>query len=85
MSKRLHVGNLGFSADSTELKELFSPHGSVQSAEVVADRSSGRSNGFGFVEMATEQQAQDAIAALDGREHGGRNLSVKEAEPKPLP
>jgi RNA recognition motif-containing protein len=82
MGKRLYVGNLSYGVDSSGLEQLFSQHGSVQSAEVVADRMTGRSKGFGFVEMGTEEEAQAAIAALHGQEYDGRALTVNEAKPR---
>ena len=82
MGKRLYVGNLSYGVDSSALQELFSAHGSVQSAEVVADRDTGRSKGFGFVEMGSEAEAQAAIAALNGQDNGGRALTVNEARPR---
>jgi RNA recognition motif-containing protein len=75
------VGNLSYDVDSSELERLFSPHGTVESAQVIMDRDTGRSKGFGFVEMSSDQEAQAAIAALDGKENGGRNLKVNEARP----
>jgi RNA recognition motif-containing protein len=82
MGKRLYVGNLPYNVDSSELERIFSAHGQVQSAEVVADRETGRSKGFGFVEMGTEAEAQAAIAALNGQDQGGRPLTVNEARPR---
>jgi RNA recognition motif-containing protein len=82
MGKRLYVGNLSYGVDSSQLQDLFSQHGSVVSAEVISDRMTGRSKGFGFVEMGTDEEAQAAITALHGQEHGGRNLTVNEAKPK---
>jgi len=82
MGKKLYVGNMSYDMDSSALQELFGAHGSVQSAEVIADRDTGRSKGFGFVEMGSEAEAQAAIAALNGQEHGGRALTVNEAKPK---
>ncbi len=82
MGKRLYVGNLGYDVSSSDLEQMFTPHGEVQSAEVVADRMTGRSKGFGFVEMGSDQEAQAAIAALNGQEHGGRALTVSEAKPR---
>ncbi len=82
MGKKLYVGNLSYSVDSSQLQELFAQHGSVQSAEVIADRETGRSKGFGFVEMGTDQEAQAAIAALNGQQFEGRALTVNEAKPK---
>ena len=82
MAKRLYVGNLSYDVDSSELQQLFSQHGVVNSAEVIADRETGRSKGFGFVEMADDGQAEAAIAALHGMQHGGRSLTVNEARPR---
>ena len=82
MGKKLYVGNLGYSVTSAELEQMFSAHGTVQSAEVIMDRDSGRSKGFGFVEMGSDQEAQAAIAALDGQMHGERALKVNEAKPR---
>ncbi|SRR5437868_3841192 len=82
MGTRLYVGNLPYSVSSSELEQMFSPHGTVQSAEVVADRDTGRSKGFGFVEMGSEAEAQAAIAALNGQDNGGRALTVNEARPR---
>src|SRR5436305_13192529 len=77
MSKNLYVGNLPFSTTADDLREAFAPYGSVTSAQVVSDRETGRSRGFGFVEM--DGGADEAIAALDGKEFQGRNLRVNEA------
>ena len=82
MGKRLYVGNLSYSVDSSELEQMFGAHGSVQSAEVVSDRMTGRSKGFGFVEMGTDEEAQKAISALNGQENNGRALTVNEAKPR---
>lgn len=82
MGKKLYVGNMSYDMDSSGLQQLFGAHGNVQSAEVIADRETGRSKGFGFVEMGSEAEAQAAIAALNGQEHGGRALTVNEAKPK---
>jgi RNA recognition motif-containing protein len=82
MGKKLYVGNLSYDVDSSGLQELFSAHGTVESAEVIADRDTGRSKGFGFVEMASEGEAQAAIAALNGQQYSGRALTVNEAKPK---
>ncbi|MBC8105040.1 MAG: hypothetical protein H7Z14_00495, partial [Anaerolineae bacterium] len=79
MGTRLYVGNLSYQVDSSELQQLFAQHGTVASAEVISDKLTGRSKGFGFVEMGTEDEAQAAIAALNGQEHGGRALTVNEA------
>jgi RNA recognition motif-containing protein len=82
MGRKLYVGNMSYEVDSSELQTLFSAHGTVTSAEVIADRDTGRSKGFGFVEMGTDEEAQSAIAALNGQDHGGRALTVNEAKPK---
>jgi len=82
MGKKLYVGNLSYSVDSSELEQMFSPHGTVQSAEVIMDRMTNRSKGFGFVEMSSDEEAQAAIAALNGTENGGRALTVNEAKPR---
>lgn len=82
MGTRLYVGNLPYAVKDAELQALFAPHGTVTSAQVIMDRASGRSKGFGFVEMGSEQEAQAAIAALNGKESGGRTLTVNEAKPR---
>lgn len=82
MGKRLYVGNLPYSVDSSELQELFAAHGTVSQAQVISDRESGRSKGFGFVEMASDEEAEAAIQAMNGKEMGGRALTVNEAKPK---
>jgi len=82
MEKKLYVGNLTYDVANADLEQLFSAHGTVDSASVIMDRDSGRSKGFGFVEMSTETEAQAAIAALDGKDHGGRALKVNEAKPR---
>ena len=82
MGKKLYVGNLSYDVESSTLQELFSAHGTVESAEVIQDRETGRSKGFGFVQMGTDAEAQAAIAALNGKDHGGRALTVNEAKPK---
>ena len=82
MGTRLYVGNLSYQVDSSELQQLFAQHGTVASAEVISDKLTGRSKGFGFVEMGTEDEAQAAIAALNGQDHGGRALTVNEAKPR---
>jgi RNA recognition motif-containing protein len=82
MGKKLYVGNLPYSVGDAELQQMFEPHGSVQSAQVIMDRDTGRSKGFGFVEMGSDQEAQAAIAALNGKEIDGRALTVNEARPK---
>jgi RNA recognition motif-containing protein len=82
MGKKLYVGNLSYGVDSSVLQELFTPHGTVQSAEVIQDRETGRSKGFGFVEMGSDEEAAAAIAALNGQQHEGRALTVNEAKPR---
>ena len=82
MGKKLYVGNLSYGVVSSSLEELFRAHGTVESAEVIADRDTGRSKGFGFVEMSSDAEAAAAIAALNGQEHDGRTLTVNEAKPK---
>lgn len=82
MEKRLFVGNLPYSVDEGELEAAFAEHGTVVSAVVIRDRESGRSRGFGFVEMETEEAAESAVGALDGFEMDGRRLRVNAAQPK---
>lgn len=82
MGRKLYVGNLGYDVTSSALEQLFAAHGSVQSAQVIEDRDSGRSKGFGFVEMGSDEEARQAIAALNGQDHGGRALTVNEAKPR---
>ena len=82
MGNKLYVGNLGYSTTDADLQQLFGAHGTVQSAQVINDRDTGRSKGFGFVEMNTSAEAEAAIAALNGKEHDGRALKVNEAKPK---
>src|SRR5438067_13054133 len=82
MGRKLYVGNLGYGVTDADLSKLFEPHGTVESAQVIMDRDTGRSKGFGFVEMKTEQEAQAAIAALNGQDSGGRSLTVNEAKPR---
>ena len=82
MGNKLYVGNLGYSIGDSDLEKLFTTYGSVRSAQVIKDRDSGRSKGFGFVEMGSEQEAQAAITALNGKEIDGRTLAVNEARPK---
>jgi len=82
MGKKLYVGNLSYDTTSDELKQLFAAHGSVISADVIMDRSTGRSKGFGFVEMSSDAEAQAAISALNGQEQNGRALTVNEAKPR---
>ncbi len=82
MGKKLYVGNLSYDVDNNALQELFTPHGTVESAQIITDRDTGRSKGFGFVEMSSDTEAQAAIAALNGQQHGGRALTVNEAKPR---
>jgi RNA recognition motif-containing protein len=82
MGKKLYVGNLSYDVESAALGEMFAPHGTVESSQIITDRDTGRSKGFGFVEMGSESQAQAAIAAMNGQEVGGRALTVNEAKPK---
>ena len=82
MGKKLYVGNLSYDVDSSALEQLFSAHGTVTSAQIISDRDTGQSKGFGFVEMSSDAEAQAAIAALGGQQHGGRALTVNEAKPK---
>src|SRR5262249_45722824 len=82
MGKKLYVGNLSYNTSNSDLENLFSPHGTVQSAQVIMDRDTGRSKGFGFVEMESAAEAQAAIQALSGKEVEGRALTVNEAKPR---
>jgi RNA recognition motif-containing protein len=82
MGSKLYVGNLSYNTTGSELEQLFSQHGTVQSAEVIQDRDTGRSKGFGFVQMGSDEEAQAAIAALNGQEQDGRALTVNEAKPR---
>lgn len=82
VGKKLYCGNLSYNVRSSDLEKLFSQYGSVVSAQVIDDRDTGRSKGFGFVEMANDSEAQAAIEALDGTEHDGRALKVNEARPR---
>ncbi len=79
---RIYVGNLPYSVGEDELREMFAPFGQVASANVITDRDSGQSKGFGFVEMASSTEAQAAIAGLNGKEMNGRALTVNEARPR---
>jgi RNA recognition motif-containing protein len=82
MGRKLYVGNLPYEVGETELQELFARAGSVESAKVMRDQATGRARGFGFVEMSTDEEAQQAISALNGAQVGGRNLTVNEARPQ---
>jgi RNA recognition motif-containing protein len=82
MGRKLYVGNLGYGVTDSDLTKMFEAHGTVESAQIIMDRDTGRSKGFGFVEMKTDQEAQAAIAALNGQDSGGRALTVNEARPR---
>ena len=82
MGRKLYCGNLGYNVTSSDLETLFAAFGDVQSAQVINDRDTGRSKGFGFVEMRSEAEAQAAIAGLNETEHDGRPLKVNEAKPR---
>jgi RNA recognition motif-containing protein len=82
MAKRLYVGNLSYSVTSEDLQQLFEQYGAVGSAQVLSDRETGRSRGFGFVEMQDDREADAAIENLDGTDHEGRRLTVNEARPR---
>src|SRR3954471_15048439 len=82
MGKKLYVGNLSYEVTDSDLEQMFAAHGTVQSAQVIMDRDTGRSKGFGFVEMGSDQEAQAAISAMNGKEFDGRALTVNEAKPR---
>src|SRR5947209_3176015 len=82
MGKKLYVGNLTYDTTDTALEQMFAAHGTVQSAQVIKDRDTGRSKGFGFVEMSSDQEAQNAIRELNGKQVEGRALTVNEAKPR---
>jgi cold-inducible RNA-binding protein len=82
VGKKLYVGNLSYNVDGAQLEELFGKYGTVRSADVIQDRDTGRSKGFGFVEMSDDNAAREAVEALNGREQDGRTLTVNEARPK---
>lgn len=82
MGNKLYVGNLTYNVNESDLEALFSQFGTVQSAQIIFDRDSNRSKGFGFVEMGSDAEAQAAIQGLNGQDHGGRNLTVNEAKPR---
>jgi RNA recognition motif-containing protein len=82
MGSKLYVGNLSYNVTSSDLEQLCGQHGTVQSAEVISDRDTGRSKGFGFVQMGSDAEAQAVIAALNGQQHDGRALTVNEAKPR---
>jgi len=83
MAKKLFIGNLSFTMTEDQLKEIFSPYGEITALNIVKDKFSGRSKGFGFVEFTTDEAAAAALAGLDGSEQAGRNIGVKEALPRP--
>lgn len=82
MAKKLYVGNLTYDTSDSDLQRMFEEFGTVASAQVITDRETGRSKGFGFVEMGSDQEAQSAINALNGKDVGGRALTVNEAKPR---
>ena len=82
MGRKLYVGNLTYDVTDSGLEQMFAAHGTVQSAQIIMDRDTGRSKGFGFVEMGSDQEAQAAIAAMNGKEMGGRTLTINEAKPR---
>ena len=82
MGKKLYVGNLSYDTANSDLEQMFGPHGKVETAEVIMDRTTGRSKGFGFVEMSSEAEAKAAIAALNGKDNMGRAIIVNEARPR---
>ena len=82
MGRKLYVGNLSYDADQATLETMFAEHGTVESVNVITDRETGRSKGFGFVEMSSDEEAQAAMTALDGKDCGGRALKVNEARPQ---
>jgi cold-inducible RNA-binding protein len=82
MATKLFVGGLPFSVDNTELEQIFSEFGKVESAQVIMDRETNRSKGFGFVEFENDEDAKSAVAKLDGSDVGGRSITVNEARPK---
>ena len=82
MSKKLYVGNLSFGVTQEQLQEMFTPYGAVQSAQLITDRETGRSKGFGFVEMSSDRESEAAIAGMNGQMVDGRALTVNEAKPK---
>jgi len=82
VAAKLYVGNLAYGVTNSDLETMFTPHGTVQSAQVIMDRDTGRSKGFGFVEMGNNNEAQAAISALNGKDSDGRALTVNEARPR---
>ncbi len=82
MGRKLYVGNLSYDVTDGALEQMCAPFGTVESAQIIMDRDTGRSKGFGFVEMSSDQEARAATAALDGQQSGGRSLTVNEAKPR---
>jgi len=82
MGKKIYVGNLSYEVSQADLEQMFSAHGTVQSVQIITDRDTGRSKGFGFVEMESNDEAEAAMSALDGKDCGGRALKVNEAKPR---
>ena len=83
MGKKLYVGNMSYDVNSSDLEQMFGEHGTVQSAQIINDRSTGRSKGFGFVEMSSDAEAQSAIDVMDGKDCQGRALKENQAKPRP--
>ena len=83
MGKKLYVGNLSFDINDQSLADIFAEFGTIESAKVIVDRDSGRSKGFAFVEMSTDEEARNAIGKLDGSQQSGRSINVSEAKPMP--
>ncbi|MBI1826477.1 MAG: RNA-binding protein [Planctomycetes bacterium] len=82
MGKKLYVGNLSYSVTNADLEQMFTPHGTIESATIITDRSTGQSKGFGFVEMSSPAEADAAISALNGQDRDGRAMTVNEAKPR---
>jgi len=82
MGKKVYIGNMSFETSQSDLESMFGAHGTVESAQIISDRATGRSKGFGFIEMSSDAEAQAAIGALDGQDCGGRPLKVNEAKPR---
>ena len=82
MGKKLYVGNMSYDIDSSSLEQLFGEYGTVENVQIVIDQRTGKNRGFGFVEMSSDEEAQAAMAALDGHDHGGRALKVNLAKPR---
>jgi len=82
MGKKIYVGNLSYDVSQADLEQMFGAHGTVQSVQIITDRDTGRSKGFGFVEMESNEEAEAAMSALDGKDSGGRALKVNEAKPR---